>query len=130
VLADEVRWRDYGGKHYESVFTRYFQGYYLPEKFGYDKRLAHYSSLILSNQMTREDALRRLETEHYPEQLRRQDHEFIAKKLGLSVGEFEDIVARPPVDYSVYPNSSRAWAATSRALGTAADVLRTLHLRS
>ncbi len=57
AIADELGWRDYGGKHYESVFTRYFQGYYLPHKFGYDKRLAHYSSLILSDQMTRDEAL-------------------------------------------------------------------------
>ncbi len=69
-LADELGWRDYGGKHYESVFTRYFQGYYLPRKFGYDKRLAHYSSLILSGQLTRDDALGRMETPDYPEELR------------------------------------------------------------
>lgn len=120
-IAEKVGWRDYGGKHYESVFTRYFQGYYLPEKFGYDKRLAHYSSLILSGQMARNEALRLMETENYPEDLRRQDHEFIAKKLGISTHEMEEIFARPPVDYSAYPNNERLWKlaiAASRLLTT------------
>lgn len=104
-IAEELGWRDYGGKHYESVFTRYFQGYYLPTKFGFDKRLAHYSSLILSGQMTRDEALELMQTTNYPEELRAQDHAFIAKKLGVSVDELEEIFSRPPVHYSEYPNS-------------------------
>jgi len=105
AITDELSWRDYGGKHYESVFTRYFQGYYLPHKFGYDKRLAHYSSLILSDQMTRDEALALMEKTNYPEELRKQDHEFIAKKLGVSVAELENICARPPVSFTEYPNA-------------------------
>lgn len=108
-IVDTVGWRDYGGKHYESVFTRYFQGYYLPHKFGYDKRLAHFSSMILSGQITRDAALSLMETSNYPEELRKQDHEFIAKKLGLTVKELEVICARPPVDYTAYPNSEASW---------------------
>lgn len=111
-IADSVGWRDYGGKHYESIFTRYFQGYYLPHKFGYDKRLAHYSSLILSGQITRDEALSLMESSNYQEALRLQDHEFIAKKLGISVGEMERLIALPPVDFSAYPNE----AARKRAL--------------
>jgi N-acetyl sugar amidotransferase len=114
AIIDNVGWRDYGGKHYESVFTRYFQGYYLPHKFGFDKRLAHYSSLILSGQMTRDEALALMETTNYPEDLRKQDHEFIAKKLGLTVEEFGAICARPPVDYSAYPNSVARWTLIKR----------------
>ncbi|WP_367275860.1 N-acetyl sugar amidotransferase [Microcella sp.] len=110
AIAEELGWRDYGGKHYESVFTRYFQGYYLPHKFGFDKRLAHYSSLILSDQMTRDEALALMETANYPEELRRQDHEFIAKKLGVGVDELEAIYARPPVPYSAYPNAEAIWS--------------------
>ena len=109
-IAEQLQWRDYGGKHYESVFTRYFQGYYLPMKFGFDKRLAHYSSLILSKQMTRDEALELMETANYPEQLRKQDHEFIAKKLGVTVDELEAIYALPPVDYTAYPNAEKTWA--------------------
>ena len=113
-ITDNVGWRDYGGKHYESVFTRYFQGYYLPHKFGFDKRLAHYSSLILSEQLTRDDALALLETTNYPETLRKQDHEFIAKKIGVTVDELEALIALPPVDYTAYPNSNGFWSRVQR----------------
>lgn len=129
TIADELGWRDYGGKHYESVFTRYFQGYYLPHKFGFDKRLAHYSSLILSDQMTRDEALELLDKTNYPEDLRKQDHEFIAKKLGVSVAELEAIFERPPVDYSEYPNSessSRRLFAFTAAVGALLRKLRIL----
>ncbi len=128
AITEELGWRDYGGKHYESVFTRYFQGYYLPEKFGFDKRLAHYSSLILSEQMTRDEALALMETAHYPEELRKQDHEFIAKKLGVSVAELEEICARPPVDYTAYPNAK---ASTGRLFAFTAwvgGILRKLRI--
>ena len=113
-ITESVGWRDYGGKHYESVFTRYFQGYYLPHKFGYDKRLAHYSSLVLSQQITREEALGLMETTNYPPELRKQDHEFIAKKLGLSVDALESLIALPPVDYTAYPNSDALWTTIRR----------------
>jgi len=105
AIADELGWRDYGGKHYESVFTRYFQGSYLPKKFGFDKRKAHLSSLIMSGQLTRDTALAELAEPDYPADLERQDHEFIAKKLGLSVPQFDEIIARSPVDHLEYPNS-------------------------
>jgi len=123
VIAEELGWRDYGGKHYESVFTRYFQGYYLPHKFGFDKRLAHYSSLILSGQMTRDEALELMETANYPEELRKQDHEFIAKKLGVSVDELEEIESREPVHFSEYPNGK---AAADRIFGLTAKLGRVL----
>lgn len=110
LITAELGWRDYGGKHYESVFTRYFQGSYLPKKFGFDKRKAHLSSLIVSGQMTREQALSALEQPDYPDDLERQDHEFIAKKLGISVEEFDSFVTAPPVSHREYPNSERAFA--------------------
>lgn len=113
-IAGELGWRDYGGKHYESVFTRYFQGYYLPTKFGFDKRLAHLSSLILAGQLTREEALEQMKTTNYSEDLKRQDHEFIAKKLGLSVGDLEELFARPNAAHTDYPNSKWIWDLTLR----------------
>ena len=116
-ITENVGWRDYGGKHYESVFTRYFQGYYLPHKFGYDKRLAHYSSLILSGLNTRDEALALMEATNYPEELRKQDHEFIAKKLGVSVAELEALIELPPVDFSAYPNSDALWSFIARLRG-------------
>ncbi len=109
VITNELDWQDYGGKHYESVFTRYFQGHYLPYKFGFDKRRAHYSSLILSNQMTRDEALKKLKKPPYDESLRDRDHEFIAQKLGVSVAEFDEILAKPPVDHLDYPNEKWMW---------------------
>lgn len=116
-ITAEVGWRDYGGKHYESVFTRWFQGYYLPERFGFDKRIAHYSSLILAGEMTRDAALAQLEVSNYPEALRQQDHEFMAKKLGITVEELDAIVASPPKSYRDYPNheavARRLFALTS-----------------
>lgn len=105
AITEELGWRDYGGKHYESVFTRYFQGAYLPKKFGFDKRLAHLSSLILSEQISREEALAELGRKDYSDDLERQDHEFIAKKLGLTVPQFDEIISAQPVDHLSYPNN-------------------------
>lgn len=109
AITEELGWRDYGGKHYESVFTRYFQGYYLPTKFGFDKRRAHLSSLILSNQLTRDEALGELQESNYDGGLCQQDHAFIAKKLGLSPGELDSILSTPPVDHLEYPNEKWLW---------------------
>lgn len=122
-ITERVGWRDYGGKHYESVFTRYFQGYYLPHKFGYDKRLAHYSSLIVSHQITRDEALELMESSNYPEDLREQDHAFIAKKLGVTTDELEEIFAQPPVDYRKYPTDEASWNVVTGAARTASKVL-------
>src|SRR5690606_21325267 len=105
VIAPELGWRDYGGKHYESVFTRYYQGSYLPKRYGIDKRKAHLTSLILSGQMTRDDALAALAEHDYPEDLERQDREFIAKKLGLTPAAFDELIAAPRVDHRAYRNS-------------------------
>lgn len=127
-ISAELGWRDYGGKHYESVFTRYFQGYYLPRKFGYDKRLAHYSSLILSEQMTRDEALAMMESTNYPEELRKQDHEFIAKKLGLTVDEFDAIYDLPPVDYTAYPNAQASMRRVFAVTGRLGLILRKLRI--
>ena len=57
LLIKELGWRDYGGKHYESIFTRFFHAYYLPEKFGYDLRKSYLSALVCSGQITRQEAL-------------------------------------------------------------------------
>ena len=61
-LMEELGWRDYGGKHYESVFTKFFQAHYLPTRFGYDKRKAHLSSLIVSSQLSRDEAIEELKS--------------------------------------------------------------------
>lgn len=108
-ITEELEWRDYGGKHYESVFTRFYQGYILPIKFNIDKRKAHLSNLICSGQITREEALAEIKRPAYSEALQKNDWEFVLKKLGLSSREFEAIMKLPvkrhneyPIDESIY----------------------------
>jgi N-acetyl sugar amidotransferase len=96
VIESELGWRDYGGKHHESIFTRFYQGYILPVKFGIDKRKAHLSNLIFSGQLTKEEALRELALPIYSSDVLRQDIEFVTKKLGLSRAQFDDIMRQPP----------------------------------
>lgn len=102
VLIDELSWRDYGGKHYESVFTRFYQGYVLPKKFNVDKRRAHLSNLILTGEITRDDALRELQQPTYDEDLQAEDKEYVAKKLGFSAEEFDALLAAEPVAHAQY----------------------------
>lgn len=109
LLMTELGWRDYGGKHYESVFTKFFQSYYLPVKFGYDKRMAHFASLVVSGQMTREAAKKELEQPPFDPSTVQEDKEYFAKKLGISMDEFESIMAERPKFYSDYPNSEKAY---------------------
>ena len=103
-LADAVGWRDYGEKHHESRFTRFFQGCYLPARYGWDKRRAHYSSLIVSGQMTREEALARLTEPPYDPSAMDSDRSFIAKKLGLTEEAFAELCAAPPRRHADFPN--------------------------
>lgn len=107
LIQEEFGWRDYGGKHYESIFTRFFQAYYLPHKFGYDKRRAHLSSLIVSRQMERESSLDEMKRPPHPEKELLEDKAFVAKKLGISDEAFDQIIAQPNRTYSDYP--SNAW---------------------
>lgn len=95
LITKELGWRDYGGKHYESVWTRFYQGYILPTKFKIDKRKAHLSDLVFGGQITKKEALEELERPVYdPEQLR-QDHAFVLKKLELSQPAFDELMHLP-----------------------------------
>jgi N-acetyl sugar amidotransferase len=105
TIAAELGWRDYGGKHYESVFTRFFQGYYLPKKFGYDKRRAHLASLINAGQLTREEALQELARPTYDAEIQADDKEFVAKKLGVTAEELDAIFAQPNNHYTDYKSN-------------------------
>nr|WP_306267862.1 N-acetyl sugar amidotransferase [Pararhizobium sp. IMCC3301] len=98
-LIDEMGWRDYGGKHHESIFTRFYQGYMLPNKFGIDKRKAHLSNLILTGQITRHEALRELQMPPYDEDQQLEDKRYVAKKLGFSEEEFDQIMVEPVRDH-------------------------------
>jgi N-acetyl sugar amidotransferase len=105
ILQNELGWVYYGGKHYESVYTRFFQGYILPKKFGIDKRRAHLSDLIKSKQITRFEALQELEKSGYDEQLFRQDKDFVIKKFDLNEASFESIMNLPTKTFKDYPNN-------------------------
>jgi N-acetyl sugar amidotransferase len=103
-LQEKVGYKPYPYKHGESAFTRFFQNYYLPARFGYDKRRPHYSSLINSGQMTRDEALEALEKPLYEATELARDKAYVAKKLGISLDEFEAIILRPTADASQFPN--------------------------
>jgi N-acetyl sugar amidotransferase len=104
-LNERFDWEPYPHKHYESRFTRFFEGFWLPRKFGYDKRRTHFSSLILTNQMNREDALNELLKPAYDEEEMARDFEFVAKKLDLSVEELEIIMNGKNKTFSEYKNN-------------------------
>ncbi|MBI1767946.1 MAG: N-acetyl sugar amidotransferase [Bacteroidetes bacterium] len=104
TITRELGWRDYGGKHYESVFTRFYQGYILPKKFLIDKRKAHLSNLIFAGQMSKDDALKELATPIYdPEQLK-IDYDFVLKKFGMKDDEFKKILSLPRKEHNDYPH--------------------------
>ena len=104
VLKEKIGYKEYGRKHGESRFTKFFQNYYLPTKFNMDKRRPHLSSQILSGQLTRDEALEELQKPLYDEVELREDKAYIAKKLGITVDELEQLVNSPGHDYSEYPN--------------------------
>ncbi|MFC9983454.1 N-acetyl sugar amidotransferase [Microbacterium keratanolyticum] len=104
-LKSELGWTPYEGKHYESIYTRWVQGFYLPHKFQIDKRRGHYSDLINSGQISRADALLALEQDDYPESLRRIDAQLLRKKLSLSEEDYEQILRTPPRSFREFRNS-------------------------
>jgi N-acetyl sugar amidotransferase len=114
ILQQELDWEPYGGKHYESVYTKFYQGHLLPEKFGFDKRRPHLSCLVLDGQMTREDALAQVELPTIPHDELRRDRSYVIKKLGLTESEFEEIMALPPKTFWDYPSDERDLPRTVR----------------
>jgi N-acetyl sugar amidotransferase len=105
LISKKLGWRDYGGKHYESIFTRFFQACYLPKKFGFDKRRAHLSSLVVSGQMTRDQALTEMDQPPDPPAKMVEDGKYVAKKLGITYEEFERIIDLPIRSYKDFPSS-------------------------
>jgi N-acetyl sugar amidotransferase len=105
LLKTELGWRDYGGKHYESVFTKFFQAHYLPTKFGYDKRLAHLSSLIVSRQITKQEARAEMQKPLYDPTELEEDRIYWVKKLGLTMEDYKRVMAERPSSYTDFPHS-------------------------
>jgi N-acetyl sugar amidotransferase len=105
VLGERFGWQPYPQKHYESRFTRFYESYWTPKKFGYDKRRAYLSSEILTGQLTREEALERLAKPELDEQTMAQEFEYVAAKLGWTVGEFEAIFRGKNKTFRDYRNN-------------------------
>jgi N-acetyl sugar amidotransferase len=112
-LKEDYGWRDYGSKHSESRFTKFYQDIYLPRKFGFDKRRLHLSSLIVAGQITRDAAIGELACPPVTVQQANRDTKFVAKKLGLSTADLLAYVDSPPRQHSDYPNNIRLFDAAS-----------------
>ena len=120
LLVDKFGYQKYPQKHFESRFTRFYEGYWLPMKFGFDTRKVQYSSLILTNQMTREEALESLSKPAYDPKTIKQDFEYIATKLGISVVELQSYMDAPNKTYKDYKSQDSIYnigAKVLRALG-------------
>ncbi len=104
LLMDKYGWQTYPQKHFESRFTKFYESYWQPEKFGIDKRKVQFSSLILTAQMEREDALEALKTPAYNPDTIHHDFEYIATKLGITVEELQSYFDAPNKNYMDYKN--------------------------
>ncbi len=120
-LSEKFGWQPFQHKHHESRFTRFYEDYWLPRRFGYEKRRAHFSSLIMTGQMTREQALERLSKPEMDEHFLEQEFEYVAHKLGISVEDLQELFTMPKKTYKDYKN--KRWL-----IGLGANVLRTLGL--
>jgi N-acetyl sugar amidotransferase len=106
MIEKELGWRYYGSKHFESIYTRFFQGYILPIKFGFDKRRAHLSTLICGGEISREEALIEMGKKPYAGNNLEEDKMYVIKKLGITELEFEQIMNIPVKSYADYPNNA------------------------
>ena len=112
-LQGEFGYKPYPFKHYESVFTRFYQGFILPTKFGVDKRKLHLSTLVMNGEITRHDALNSLEGIAYEsERLLKQDRRYFLKKMGWQEEKLADYLSRPPVPHDAYPTERPLWDLT------------------
>lgn len=107
ILEQELGWKYYGGKHYESLFTKFYQAHILPEKFGVDKRRIHLSDLIMNGEITRLDALVELDNPIYDPIHLVQDRDYICKKLGFSKEEFLSYMATSEVSHYEFPSYAK-----------------------
>lgn len=114
-------WQRFKHKHHESRFTRFYEDYWLPRRFGFEKRRAHFSSLIMTGQMTREQALDRISRPEMDEHFLKQEFEYVAHKLGLTVAELQVLFDTPKKTYNDYRN--KRWL-----IGAGANVLRWMGL--
>ncbi|MDG2061506.1 MAG: N-acetyl sugar amidotransferase [SAR86 cluster bacterium] len=106
-LEEKVGWKNYGGKHHESVYTRFVQSYLQPVKFDLDYRKATFSSQICNGEISREEALIDLKKVPFNQETLRSDKEYVSKKLGISYEDLENIIRAKPKSYKDYPNEEK-----------------------
>lgn len=105
LLSKEIGWEKYDNKHYENRFTRFFEGWWQPKRFNIDKRKCYYSSLILTEQMTRDEALKEIKTNPYDETLAREDEAYICQKLGITQEQMNQFFTMPKKTFRDYKNN-------------------------
>lgn len=108
-LEKELNWQTYGAKHHESFYTKLFQSFILPEKFRFDKRKAHLSSMICAKQTTRDDALMELEKTPYSVEGLQRDIDYAVTKFGITREDFDSIMSSPPKSFWDYPSYAKSW---------------------
>ena len=117
TLSREFGWEYYGGKHFESIFTRYLQSVYQPKKYGYDKRKSHLSCLVLNGEMTREEALEELKLPPCSLEQQQADERYILEKLEIDPEEWQRILAAPPTPNSDYFSQQKLFDTVKGILG-------------
>lgn len=106
TMKRDLGWQYYGGKHYESIYTRWYQGYYLPTKFGFDKRRAHLSALVCAGQITREQGLAEMQSDPYANNDLGTDTDFVVKKFGITHEQLDQLIKAPNRQHTDYPNAN------------------------
>lgn len=104
LLNEKFGWQPFQHKHHESRFTHFYEDYWMPKKFGYEKRRAHFSSLIITGQITRDEALARIAEPEMPAEFMENEFKYVANKLGLSAQELQAIFDQPNKTYADYKN--------------------------
>lgn len=116
-MRTELDWHYYGGKHFESRFTKFFQSYYLPVKFNIDKRRGHLSSMIISGQLDRAEALKLMNEKVTAEDEIENEIEFVAKKLDWTLKELKNIISLPPHRHEDYPTNDALFSLAAKLKG-------------
>lgn len=118
LLSEKYGWKEYPQKHFESRFTKFYEGYWLPVKFGYDTRKVQYSSLILTGQMTRDEALERLKVPAYDNDTIAEEFKYIATKLNITEEELKYYMDAPNKTYKDYKNQESMFMLGAKVLKT------------
>ena len=116
LLESKFGWQPYPQKHFESRFTRFYESYWLPERFGFDTRKVQYSSLILTGQMTREEALKKLKQPAYDQENIKHEFEYIANKLNISVDELQSYFDMPKKTHKDYKSQAGIYNIGARVM--------------